>query len=54
MNALAHCALLLSSLANAGSSEWEELRAEARRLYERLERVDSDRAQRYKDMATGH
>lgn len=48
MNALAHYCTLLSTM--AASDEGEKLRLEARGLYERLEVVDADRKERYRDM----
>lgn len=54
MNALAHYALLLSRSDNASitnaEAESQSLREEARGLYERLQFVDADRQERYKDM----
>jgi lipocalin len=51
MNALAHYALLLARSPTTQADESAKLRAEAKELYSRLETVDSDRAQRYRDMA---
>ncbi|WVQ84352.1 hypothetical protein IAT38_006504 [Cryptococcus sp. DSM 104549] len=51
INALAHYTLLLAKLSSTSEQEVAGLRAEAKRLYERLETVDADRKQRYRDMA---
>ncbi|GFZ50587.1 hypothetical protein JCM24511_08345 [Saitozyma sp. JCM 24511] len=50
MNALAHYALLLARSPTTQADELAKLRTEAKALYSRLETVDSDRAQRYRDM----
>jgi hypothetical protein len=51
MNALAHYALPLARSPTTQADESANLRMEAKALYSRLDTVDSDRAQRYRDMA---
>lgn len=48
MNALAHNLLLLAGLSN--ESESKALRTEAKGLLERLEVIDEDRKERYREL----
>lgn len=50
MNALAHNCSLLAEVTSTNESEKGDLLSEARKLYERLEVVDEDRKERYRDM----
>ncbi|WRT68040.1 uncharacterized protein IL334_005015 [Kwoniella shivajii] len=50
INALAHYTLLLAKQPTATEDNSKKLREEARTLYKRLEDVDEDRKQRYRDM----
>lgn len=51
MNALAHYLLLLDKVGKLEVAEAEESRRRAKDLYSRLEEIDEDRKQRYRDMA---
>ncbi|WWC71039.1 uncharacterized protein I206_104992 [Kwoniella pini CBS 10737] len=50
INALAHYTLLLAKNSSTTSDDEEKLKSEAKNLYRRLEDVDPDRKNRYKDM----
>jgi hypothetical protein len=50
MNALARYTLILAQLPQTNSEETASLRSEARGLLTRLEAVDSDRKERYRDL----
>lgn len=50
MNALAHNCGILASLESTNEGEKKKLICEAKALYERLEVVDADRKERYRDM----
>lgn len=50
MNALAHYCSILAKTASMQTDEQEDLRSEAIGLYERLQVVDEDRKERYRDM----
>lgn len=50
MNALAHYLLLKAKLDGVSAEEAEKSRTKAKELYRRLEDVDEDRKQRYRDM----
>ena len=49
MNALAHHTLQLSRIPTTQKDEAMKLRDEARGMYVRLEEVDTDRKERYRD-----
>ncbi|OCF39689.1 geranylgeranyl transferase type-2 subunit alpha [Kwoniella heveanensis CBS 569] len=50
INALAHYILLLARINSSGADKSSVMKDEARRLYRRLEDVDPDRRERYKEM----
>lgn len=51
INALAHYYRLLGNLPGTPGAEKTRLRSEAVKMYERLQVIDSDRIERYRDMA---
>jgi geranylgeranyl transferase type-2 subunit alpha len=51
MNALAHNCSLLSHMKTTTAEEKGTLLEEMKRLYERLEVIDEDRKERYRDLS---
>lgn len=51
MNALAHYLLLLARHSETAEDDSEMSKEQARNLYHRLEAIDGDRKERYRDMA---